>query len=215
MSDLGSYRSTSPGAVPAQALARRHYGRLMQSAPPRVEAVMLARIAATWLAGEGALPERMGLSRPAFRRLQSRWFGGRSLPEDAPSGRAWCPEQAPEAEDLLALLLADRAYGDPLEEWLAQMLVAACQGGRHLWEDLGVWSRAELTALLRRHFPALARANHRDMKWKKFLYRRLCDLEGLTLCRAPTCDQCQDFSDCFGPEERPSLGPVAPGPRAI
>ena len=207
MSEFADHRGPAAAHLARDALVRMHYSELVHSVPAGVDGVMLARITATWLAGEGGLPERLGLPRPAFRRLQSRWLGGRDLPEQAPSGLAWLPDQAPEADDLRGLLLAERAWGGVLEEWLADMLVAACQGGRHLWEDLGVWSRAELTALLRRHFPGLVRANRRDMKWKKFLYRRLCETEGLMLCRAPTCDQCPEISDCFGPEEG---GPAPP-----
>jgi nitrogen fixation protein NifQ len=40
------------------------------------------------------------------------------------------------------------------------------------------------------------------MKWKKFFYKQLCLREGLTLCKAPSCDVCSDYALCFGAEER-------------
>ena len=51
------------------------------------------------------------------------------------------------------------------------------------------------------HFKPLASRNDRDMKWKKFLYKQLCETEGITTCRAPSCEVCADYQNCFGPEE--------------
>jgi len=53
-----------------------------------------------------------------------------------------------------------------------------------------------------RNFPVLAAKNDRDMKWKKFLYKQLCQREGIYICRAPSCEVCADYAKCFGPEER-------------
>ena len=47
----------------------------------------------------------------------------------------------------------------------------------------------------------LARRNGKDMKWKKFLYKQLCDTEGIYTCRAPSCEVCADYQNCFGPED--------------
>ena len=57
----------------------------------------------------------------------------------------------------------------------------------HLWQDLGLPARGELTALMRRNFPTLAARNVKDMKWKRFLYKQLCEAEGIYTCRAPSC----------------------------
>lgn len=80
----------------------------------------------------------------------------------------------------------------------------------HLWQDLGLPSRKELSLLMQTHFASLAKLNAGDMKWKKFLYRQLCEREGLTLCRSPSCGVCSDYPQCFDPEEKiifqPSLG---------
>ena len=39
------------------------------------------------------------------------------------------------------------------------------------------------------------------MRWKKYFYRRICDLEGFSLCAAPHCSVCTDFASCFGDED--------------
>lgn len=108
-----------------------------------------------------------------------------------------------EVEDLLALLLAhaDPAAGSAQEIHRVALGVAvASLGDQHLWQDLQLASRAELTALMRRWFPALVARNVGDMKWKKFLYRQLCEREQILICKSPSCAACSDFALCFGPE---------------
>jgi len=112
--------------------------------------------------------------------------------------------RADEVIDLVALLLdhADATAGTREEiEAVAERVAVACLGDNHLWQDLRFASRAELTALMRRWFPALVAKNHADMKWKKFLYKQLCEREGLFICKAPSCAVCVDRPVCFGPEE--------------
>ena len=57
------------------------------------------------------------------------------------------------------------------------------------------------TDVMTRWFPRLAERNDRDMKWKKFLYKQLCDRAEVSACRAPSCGVCTDQVVCFGPEE--------------
>ncbi len=109
-----------------------------------------------------------------------------------------------EVADVRQLLLdhADPAAGTPeaiadTAEWVA----VACLGDNHLWQDLRFASRAELSALMRRWFPALVAKNRHDMKWKKFLYKQLCEREELFICKAPSCAVCSDRPVCFGPED--------------
>jgi nitrogen fixation protein NifQ len=84
---------------------------------------------------------------------------------------------------------------------MADIFVAGCMGSDHLWQDLGLWSRQDLSALFKHNFPVLVEKNVGDMKWKKFLYKQLCLQEGIYVCRAPSCEMCQDYWKCFGPEE--------------
>jgi nitrogen fixation protein NifQ len=89
----------------------------------------------------------------------------------------------------------------PLERYLAAMIARRCRWPHHLWQDLGLRNRGELSQLMQRHFARLAGKNRHDMKWKKFLYRLVCGSEGFTLCTAPVCSECDDFMICFGAED--------------
>lgn len=109
-----------------------------------------------------------------------------------------------EVQDLLALLLdhAAPAAGSAAEiraaaEWVA----VASLGDNHLWQDMQFGSRAELSAFMAHWFPTLVARNQHDMKWKKFLYKQLCEREELFVCKAPSCAVCCDHAICFGPEE--------------
>jgi nitrogen fixation protein NifQ len=70
----------------------------------------------------------------------------------------------------------------------------------HLWEDLGLRDREELTRLLDRHFGPIACKNTKNMKWKRFFYRSMCEDDGFVMCSTPVCTQCADFHRCYGDE---------------
>lgn len=61
-------------------------------------------------------------------------------------------------------------------EWIAR---SALEPG-HLWRSMGVASRDELRQIMFDTFPSLAAANDRDMRWKRFLYKRLCGWSGFS-----------------------------------
>jgi nitrogen fixation protein NifQ len=108
-----------------------------------------------------------------------------------------------EVTDLLALLVAhgDPAAGTSQEiECVALTIAVASLGDNHLWQDLQLTSRAELSVLMKRWFPALVAKNVGDMKWKKFLYRELCKQADVLICKSPSCAVCTDQPQCFGPE---------------
>ncbi len=105
-----------------------------------------------------------------------------------------------EFADLVALLREAGRPDDETTTWLAHAVATASMGGNHLWQDMGLPSRDLLSTLLRTRFPALARRNTGDMKWKKFFYRELCRRAGLLLCKSPSCGECVDYPKCFGPE---------------
>jgi len=108
-----------------------------------------------------------------------------------------------EVDDVRSLLIAwaDPAAGSTQEiHQVAETIALACLGDNHLWQDLQLPSRAELSALMAWWFPALKARNDRDMKWKKFLYKQLCEREEIVVCKAPSCAVCSDQPVCFGPE---------------
>jgi|AZIK01.1.fsa_nt_gi nitrogen fixation protein NifQ len=106
-----------------------------------------------------------------------------------------------EWQEIRQLLRQYRAGHADSELLIADIVAAACLGGEHLWRDLGLTSRAELSALMAVNFPYLAEVNSGDMKWKKFFYKQLCEAGGGYVCRAPSCDLCTAYDDCFGSEE--------------
>ncbi|MGZ8183268.1 MAG: nitrogen fixation protein NifQ [Methylobacter sp.] len=161
----------------------------------------LAYMVASWCDGQGVLPDFLGLEPVQFNALNKHFFPGFSIPELAPSASKLDFSRMLEKEDLVNLL-KQFSKPDTLEmDWMIAIIVAGCLGSDHLWQDLGLWSRSQLSAMLQYNFPELAAKNDKDMKWKKFLYKQLCETEGLFLCRAPSCNVCIDFPKCYGPEE--------------
>ena len=125
------------------------------------------------------------------------------LPALPPLIQARRAQRDDEVQDLRALLLEHAALvhrGSAECAAVAEWVAVACLGDNHLWQDLQLPSRAELSALMRHWFPALVAKNHADMKWKKFLYKQLCEREQLFICKAPSCAVCCDHARCFGPE---------------
>jgi len=156
---------------------------------------------------EGVLPPDMpiGLSRERFARLLDRYFPGawEALFEDydTPEGET-CPGlRAEEIDDLLMLLLEHCSNDGEHTIWLAYAIAAGCMGDNHLYHDMGLPSRQALSDLLKQNFTPLYEKNTGNMKWKKFLYKQLCDRAEVNLCQAPNCQVCHDYQVCFGPEE--------------
>ena len=156
-----------------------------------------------------------GLDRAALEALSARLFPGLSASVVWADGPAPPAGSLDEFDDLLALLLAHRSHRDELSHWLAHALATAAMAEHHLWQDLGLPSRRELSLLMQTYFSSLAQRNAGDMKWKKFLYRQLCEREGLTLCRSPSCGVCSDYPQCFGPEEAPAAHGAVSSSRAL
>lgn len=199
MTALASYSLIEPESINA---SRAHvYARFMSRAVHPEDAHLLSCMIASWRAGDGVLPACLGLPRADFGSMLAFHFRGMRISEDPQTRGEMHDDRLPERADLVRLLLSERAGRGPTEEWMAQIVATACMGSDHLWQDVGLWSRRDLTVLMQRYFPALAALNIRDMKWKKFLYKQLCEREGWYVCRAPSCDVCVDYAKCFGPEE--------------
>jgi nitrogen fixation protein NifQ len=164
-----------------------------------------ARVIATYCdPHSGPFVPALGLNYVAFAKLLVALF-----PHFVPPQGWLAAQQATirkdgvlsEFPDLLQLLLDHRAIADEHHRNVAHLVVTACMGGDHLWQDLGLPERKALSALLSCHFPVLAAKNTGDMKWKKFFYKQLCERDGINACRAPSCAACCDYAKCFGPEE--------------
>lgn len=190
-------RAVRPPAIAARKLAT--YRRLMQASRGGANDRYIAAISATWSVGQGALPRWMGLSPGMFREMFDFHFAAAARNTHLRPGYA-LPERCDEIGDLRHLLLKNRAGRSRSERWIGELVCAGCMGGDHLWSDLGLMSRAQLSELMRFNFPRLALQNTHNMRWKKFLYKKLCEGEGLYLCRAPSCEVCGERAVCFAPE---------------
>ena len=107
---------------------------------------------------------------------------------------------ADEIADVARLLSRYAVDDSPETRGLVDRIAACSMGPNHLWQDLGLAERGELNALMARHFPLLKARNHRNMRWKKFLYRELCEEAQVPICRSPHCESCDEVSVCFAPE---------------
>ena len=178
-----------------------YYDHLMTNAPAGENAQWLAQIVSSWLVGESELPDYLGLVPDDFIAMMRYFFPGVVISGYCFSGRQADFSRMPEKADLIELFHQHRIDDRAERGWIAEILVSACLGMDHLWQDTGLWNRQHLSALITHNFPTLANENRRDMKWKKFFYKQLCDGEGAYVCRAPSCDVCADFDLCFGPDE--------------
>jgi len=174
-------------------LLRRPAGTDFRDDPLRP---VLASMLAGRALGEGIMPATLGLAGEDFESLWQSYFPGPHLRLE--NGRI---ENIPEIDDLIQLLLDYRAGPDVRYAWLARIVAFGCAGRDHLWQDLGLANRGELSALFNAAFPTLAALNTGDMKWKKFLYRHYCQRDGIYVCPAPSCGECADYAKCFAPEE--------------
>lgn len=164
----------------------------------------LGRLLSLHLAGRSRFPPQMGLEDDAWQALLQRT--GRSTPV--------LSTLQLEQQNLLGLLQQSRGNERvQLAQWLLQsqvpdaapmheLIATASMAFDHLWQDLGLDSRAELRELMSACFPELVEMNHQNMRWKKFFYRQQCMRSlGEITCRSPSCEECYEWAVCFAPEE--------------
>jgi nitrogen fixation protein NifQ len=165
---------------------------------PRVLAGVIGR---SWTQrGLQCLP-LYGIDVSETRRLLARHFPGA---EWLPALHATTPAEFAEAiemDDVVTLLREHLSIDDQDHLWLAHAVATGCLGADHLWQDMDLTSRAMLSELMHGRFTSLAERNTQDMKWKKFLYKQLCEREQIRVCKAPSCGVCTDYAVCFGPED--------------
>lgn len=151
----------------------------------------------------------MGLSLDKFVELLDRYFPGASQEmcgESGKTGDTDCQSfRSDEFDDLVGLLLEHRSDDAEHTEWLAYAFASGCMGKDHLYVDMGLPNRAGVSGLLERHFNTLFVKNEgAKMRWKKFLYKQLCDRAEVKACPAPSCSLCDEYRNCFSTEERAS-----------
>ncbi|WP_321531362.1 nitrogen fixation protein NifQ [uncultured Desulfuromonas sp.] len=149
--------------------------------------------------------QALGLSQKEFTQLLNTCFPAvdpellsHCLP-DAPS----LPQPNDEIRAIVQSHVPDQgsAVQRSMASWLATIIPARAAHPGHLWVSMGLFKRPELTASIRRLLPTMAAANHKGMRWKRYLFKTLCDQNGALLCKSPNCGECSDYALCFAPEE--------------
>lgn len=186
------------------------YQRLMASASSSPLSPWLAQMLSMQRSGLSALSSTLGLGKE-FKALMSHCFAediaqelnelSQELQDKDSLLNILQQQREDEFLELKLLLLEDQPESKhaPVYEQqsLAVIVAKASLGYGHLWSDLGMATRKDLGLMLNQFFPKLAAKNTNNMRWKKFFYKQLCDKEGGTLCRAPSCDECKSYSECF------------------
>lgn len=177
-----------------------HYQQLIACSDSSPNSHLFAQIMASWQVGDGALPNFLGLTNLQFKQFLARHFPNYSF-SIFPVKKNLDFSRMTEKLELEQFLRGFAVEQNDEMEWLISIIVAACLGENHLWQDLGLFSRDDLSALLKNNFPEMAAQNVHDMKWKKFIYKQLCEIEGIYVCRSPSCEYCIDYLKCFGDED--------------
>jgi nitrogen fixation protein NifQ len=172
---------------------------LLNSAPRRADAdtVTFARLIGAKLASGELL--HLGLARDMFGALAARHFPGAIEIEAFPERIADAQHQ-PFVEKLRKLLLRYERppVSNAVDAWcLATIIATACLRPDHLWRDLGLNGREDVTEILTRHYPRLVARNVDQLRWKRFLAQQLALAEGRAPGPAPGCPGCEDFGFCF------------------
>jgi nitrogen fixation protein NifQ len=167
-------------------------------APPEDRHLFACLVAVA--AGEtGDIAGALGLSTGALVGLLDRYFPGVATGTLAWESTSAATPADPEILQLLDdyLPLGNNGWTPAPSLWLARSLAARAARPGHLWIAMGLFSRPELTAAIRRHLPALAAANSEGMRWKRFLFKQLCERNGGVMCKSPICGECSDYTLCF------------------
>jgi nitrogen fixation protein NifQ len=156
-------------------------------------------IAAEERSADRSLAEALGVSGESLRGIVAQYFPG-ALDHLKAFGLDSELVVEDQEQSLRMLLQRSRSTPGPLSSLLTAIVARRAMQPNHLWQDLGLTNRGELSALMQRHFAPLAVRNNQDMKWKKFFYRMICRDDSYRLCAAPSCSECCDFNGCFGDE---------------
>jgi nitrogen fixation protein NifQ len=103
----------------------------------------------------------------------------------------------PDFTRLLRVLLDACSGPAATTAWVTSVLAHACLRPDHLWRDLGLGGREDITALLTRHYPGLVARNTQNLRWKKFLAYAAFEHADLPVAAAPGCADCEDHGRCY------------------
>ncbi len=156
------------------------------------------------VASQDAWPvhKALGLDEKVLQRILITFFPGFDT-ELLNAGKEKEFPPLPEINsDVLSLLLSYIApdatvYERQAGKLLAHIIAARAAFTGHLWVAMGFFQRPQLSSAIRRHLPRLAAANNKNMRWKRFMFKQVCDLNGGTMCKTPNCGDCSDYALCF------------------
>lgn len=163
------------------------------------------------LSGNILLPHGIGLDQASYQELRKAsddadlirkeldWYkpDWKFIRERAALCKELFVMKEDERKELITLLSDYRNQQDASSEQMAVIIATACLSKFHLWKSLGLPERAQLGELIKYNFPELYALNNNNMRWKRFFYRQLCEQEGDYMCRAPSCDECKSYAECF------------------
>lgn len=87
-------------------------------------------------------------------------------------------ERIHEYNALVALLMQNASPPDETARMWAERIARASLEASHLFHALRFERRDELSDLMRERFNPLFLGNTKNMRWKKYLYKRLCGWGG-------------------------------------
>jgi nitrogen fixation protein NifQ len=175
---------------------------LANTASPGVDARLFATLlAAREVRGEMPL---LGIGIEELRQLGDRHFGpalGQSLHTDTLQTVALPTAHRVFVSDLHDLLMCSKnpEVNAADAACLATIIAFACLRPDHLWRDLGLTGREDVTRMLGRYFPTVVSRNVNNLRWKKFLAFEVAVATGREPGPAPGCPGCEDFGVCFVP----------------
>lgn len=209
MDTVQTFAAPPPLANPARDAdrAQRFARALLRHAPPvHPDAGFFATVIGTSLAHHDLA--RSGLSPVELRDLIQHLFPGALDGHDTALGElrdrypAYAEAGLDDAQPGFTLLMrvlldAYRAPEPDTTQWVSSVLAHACLRPDHLWRDLGLSGREDVTALLARHYPGLVSRNVNNLRWKKFLAYSAREHAGLAPAAAPGCGGCEDEGFCY------------------
>ena len=111
------------------------------------------------------------------------------------------PEVNNDVRDLLRSHTSVNDDSPPVSLWLSKILAARAALPGHLWIAMGLFERPQLSASIRRHLPTVFATNDKNMRWKRFFFKQVCDINGGSLCKTPNCGECSDYAICFAEDD--------------
>jgi nitrogen fixation protein NifQ len=165
--------------------------------PANADTIAFARLIGARLGARELL--LLGLRRDDLAALVKRHFPSALDHAEIPTAMLWSPHWQFLSELRTLLLQHDitAAMHAADAHCLATIIATACLRPDHLWRDLGLSGRDDVTSILQRHYPGFIARNVKNLRWKKFLAQEVALANGRAVTFAPGCPGCEDFAFCY------------------